>query len=334
MHRYRAAVVGCGLIGSRFQSDAERIGIHTHAGAYAACAGTELFALCDADPQALAAAGAQWQIARLHDSVERLLVEAQPEIVSVCTPDATHAAVLTKVLAAPSVKAVIAEKPLALSANEARHVLALAGRRPVLVNYFRRFTTNHRMLKDRLASGALGRIVKVQGLYTKGLFHNGTHWLDLARWLVGEITEVQAHDSLGESGPDPTLDLRLTFAGGAVGTLAAMPHTAYSIFEMDVLGEAGRARLVDGGWMIETCQPRPSPRYSGYTVLSETTRLPGDLRDAMLRGVENLVAYLDDSHVPLACSGHDGLQALVIAEAAQRSLTHQRSEAVPAPFLS
>ncbi len=334
MQPYRAAVIGCGLIGSRFQSDAARIGIYTHAGAYEACPRTELVALCDGDPRALAEAGAQWNIPCLHDSVERLLAEVQPEIVSICTPDGNHAEMLTQVLSSPGVKAVVAEKPLALSADEARRALALARGRPVLVNYFRRFTDNHRALKASLVAGALGRIFKVQGVYTKGLFHNGTHWLDLARWLVGEITEVQAHDSLGESGPDPTLDLRLMFESGAVGTLAAMPHTAYSIFEMDILGEAGRARLVDGGWIIETSRPGPSPRYSGYTVLGEAARLPGDLRDATLKGVANLASHLDDARVPLACSGQDGLQSLVIAEAARRSLAQPRPIAVPPPLLS
>ncbi len=333
MRRYRAAVVGCGLIGSRFQSDAARIGVYTHAGAYAACPRTELVALCDGDRPSLVEAGEQWKIARLHDSVDSLLAAERPEIVSICTPDANHAEMLAQVLAAPGVKAVVAEKPLALTATDARRVLALAEGRPVLVNYFRRFTSNHRALKAALVSGALGRILKVQGVYTNGLFHNGTHWLDLVRWLVGEISGVQAHDSLGEPGPDPTLDLRLTFDGGAVGTLAAMPHAAYSIFELDLLCEAGRARLVDGGWIIETSRPGPSPRYSGYTVLGEAARLPGDLRDATLQGVANLVQHLDDARVPLACSGQDGLQSLVIAEAARRSLAQRRPVAVPQPTL-
>lgn len=326
MKPYRAAVIGCGLIGSRAAADADRIGIYTHAGAYSACERTNLVALCDSDAHALDDAGRQWQIRELYASAEEMLYKAQPEIVSICTPDRNHATVIEQVLRAPGVKAIFAEKPLALSVDEARRVLALAGGRPVLVNYSRRFTQNHRELKDLLRTGGLGRICAVQGVYTKGLFHNGTHWLDLARWLVGEIIMVRAEDSLGEDGADPTLDLRLTFADAAVGMLTALPKEAYSIFEMDIFGEAGRARLVEGGWKIHLSRPGPSPRYSGYTELGKTADIVGDMRDATLCAVENLADHLDNTSVPLICTGQDGLRALLLAEASRRSLVSGQSE--------
>ncbi len=34
----------------------------------------------------------------------------------------------------------------------------------------------------KIQSGSLGTIQTVHGYYGKGLWHNGTHWLDLARW--------------------------------------------------------------------------------------------------------------------------------------------------------
>jgi predicted dehydrogenase len=330
MKTYRAAVIGCGLIGSRAAADASRIGVYTHAGAYAACERTTLCALADRDPLALAAAGKRWGVAACYPDLEALLAEVRPEIVSICTPDGSHAALLRRLLACDSVRAVFAEKPLALSVAEARATLAGAGPKPVLVNYSRRFTANHRALKQCLEAGALGEIVAVQGVYTKGLFHNGTHWLDLARWLVGEISQVRAFDTLHETGPDPTLDLRLGFAFGATGVLTGLSHRNYSIFEMDLLGTAGRARLTDSGWSIDVSLPGASPHNSGYTVLGRPGQLPGGMRDATLNALQNLVAHLDDPRAALACTGADGLQALVIAEAARRSLATQQAETVPA----
>jgi predicted dehydrogenase len=326
MKTYRTAVIGCGLIGSRAAVDASRVGVYTHAGAYRACARTTLCALADSDPGMLDRAGERWQVPARYTDVDLLLAETRPEIVSICTPDATHAALLARVLACTSVRAVFAEKPLALSVAEARETLGRAGTKPVLVNYSRRFTANHQALKQQLAAGALGGIVAVQGVYTKGLFHNGTHWLDLARWLVGEITQVQAFDALGETSDDPTLDLRLGFANDASGVLTGVSHQHYSIFEMDLLGTAGRARLTDSGWSIHLFRPSASPHNSGYTVLGDPEPVTGGMRDATLNAVRNLVAHLDDASVPLACNGADGLQALLIAEAARRSLHTQRSE--------
>ena len=329
MKTYRAAVIGCGLIGSRAAADSGRIGIYSHAGAYAACERTNLCALADSDTGALTEAGERWQVQARYSDIDVLLAETQPEIVSICTPDATHAALLARVLACDSVRAVLVEKPLALSVAEARETLDLARGKPVLVNYSRRFTSNHRALKQHVEAGALGRIVAVQGIYTKGLFHNGTHWLDLARWLVGEIAQVQAFDALRERGPDPTLDLRLDFLGGATGVLTGLSHREYTVFEMDLLGTAGRARLTESGWSILVSRPEASRHNSGYTVLGPPEVLVGGMRDATFNALQNLIAHLDDPAVPLACTGADGLQVLEIAETARRSLATRRAETVP-----
>jgi len=59
--------------------------------------------------------------------VAHLLAEQNPDIVSVCTPDATHADILYTVLKTTGVRAVLAEKPLALDVRQARDVFALRG---------------------------------------------------------------------------------------------------------------------------------------------------------------------------------------------------------------
>lgn len=330
MYTYRAAVIGCGLIGSRFARDAERIGVFTHAGAYAACPDTSLVALCDADPIALAEACERWQITPRFSNPARLLAESGAEIVSICTPNDTHAAILRTALASSQVRAVFAEKPLALTVEEARKLAAAAKVKPTLVNYFRRFTSNHRQLRQMLSDGAIGRIVAVHGNYTKGMFHNGTHWFDLARWLVGEVTEVQAFDALGEATDDPTLDLRLKFESGATGTLTGLPAGNFSLFEMDLIGSAGRVRLSDNGWRIQLSRVGTSRYYTGYTALTAEESVKGDMRDPTLAAVENLVMHLRNSSVPLACSAQDGLKAMLIAEAARRSLSTRHAETIPA----
>jgi predicted dehydrogenase len=329
MKPYRAAVIGCGLIGSRFARDAGRIGVFTHAGAYAACERTELAALCDADAALLAEAGRQWKVDALYRDLAGLLAESRPDIVSICTPDDTHATLLKQVLAAPGVKAVFAEKPLATSLPDAREIVALARGRVVLLNYSRHFATNHVGLKSLLGSGGIGRIVAVQGVYTKGLRHNGSHWIDLARWLVGEIATVQAFDSLREGGADPTLDLRLHFQSGATGSLTGLSAGNYSIFEMDILGTEGRVRLSDGGWVVEHSPVECSPHYTGYRTPAPSKIIPGDMRDVTLRGVNHLTECLDQPGTPLACTVQDGLLTLLVAEAAGRSLVTARMEPVP-----
>ncbi len=321
MKKYRAAVLGCGRIGSLVAADRAALGIYSHTEAYAACPGTELVAVGDSDAGRLAACAEQWGVPARYRSAEALLAEAAVEIVSICTPDATHFALASAALDAPATRAILLEKPLALALEDARTLVARARERGVVlaVNYSRRYAASHAALRDALVTGALGRVQTVAGFYTKGVIHNGTHWFDLARFLVGEVTRVSAFGGPADAVSDPTLDVRLEFASGATAWLQGCDAGAFAIFEMDVVGTAGRVRLVDSGHAFESFRVADSPHYAGYRALARSPGITGGLRDVALHAVEDIVACLDQPGRVPRCSGDDALAALRIALAACES---------------
>jgi predicted dehydrogenase len=138
--RLRAAVLGCGWIGAEFRTDGP-LGIYNHAAAYSACAHTDLVALCDTDPLKLNRAAERWEVKQCYTDAGELFANAQPEVVSICTPDATHFACIKAALSASSVRAILAEKPLALKQTEALELADLETRRGVklAVNYSLRY---------------------------------------------------------------------------------------------------------------------------------------------------------------------------------------------------
>lgn len=319
----RAAVIGCGKIGSELADDPRVKGIYSHAGAYAASRRAHLAAVCDSDSARADRCARRWGLKTSYTNVEQLLWEVRPELVSICTPDVTHAAILREVLASAQVRGVLAEKPLALSAREAEDLVATAIARGIrlAVNYIRRHAPTHQRVRAALTDGAIGSVRFVSGLYAGGLVHNGTHWLDLVRWLIADVVAVQGFASSGESAghADPSFDVRLEFAGGASGFLHGCPHEAFSLFEVDILGTAGRIRCVDSGNKIETYTVGDSPHYSGYRTLLQSSEMQGGLPDALARAVEDLIDCVEFGREP-ACSGADGVAALRIAEAARASI--------------
>jgi len=299
----RAAVLGCGAIGAGSGAEPHPdVGVITHAGAYRACAETELVAVADADERRADEAGRRWN-ARPYADVARLLEAEAPEIVSVATPDATHADVLEQCLRTLSVRAVLAEKPLALDVDAARALVALARERGVAlaVNYSRRFAPAFQRLRADLG---IGELQHVHGLYVKGLAHNGTHWLDLLRMLAGDPVAAVGFDRLREAGPDPTLDAELTLPGGAGARLAGLDTARFTAFEMDLVGTRGRVRITESGHVIERFAVADDPRHPGYRVLQPTERITGALRDTTLHAVTQLVRG------GAACTGEDGVAAL------------------------
>jgi predicted dehydrogenase len=295
-------------------------GIYSHAGAYAVCPETVLAAVCDRDPAKLERCGERWKVAARFRDAEQLLLEHQPEIVSICTPDSTHYDLIRASLTTAGVRAVLAEKPLALTLEQAEEIVRLAHERRVvlLVNYSRRYVESHIRLKDFLRSGGIGDIQTIGGYYTKGTLHNGTHWFDLARFLVGEVARVWGFDVRKEPGDDPTLDAFLEFDCGASAHLHGCDAKAFSIFEMDLIGTRGRVRVTESGHTIETFHVVNSPHYTGYRTLAQENKLEDGMQNQLLHAVEDLVRCLNEGSQP-RCSGADGLAALKIALSVRES---------------
>jgi predicted dehydrogenase len=329
--RWRAAVIGCGWIGAGVADDPRAVGIQAHAAAYRASPDTLLAGVCDTDPARAAHAAQRFGLPRGHTELAALLAEVRPQIVSVCTPDASHAAVVREVLGCAELRAIVVEKPLAQELAQAREVVELARRRGVTlaVNYTRRFAPSHVQARRRIAAGEIGRVVAVNGLYTKGVLHNGSHWFDLARWLVGDIVRVQAWPAGAAAAADPTCHVRVGFAHGQSGFLTGLDEAHFTAFELDCIGSAGRLRISDSGMRLDWYGVGDSPYYSGYRTLLAQPAVAGGFADAALRVVEDTVMAARSGRAP-QCSGTDALAALAVAEAARRSLQSGAELAVEA----
>jgi predicted dehydrogenase len=307
----RAALLGAGRI-------ALGPGSRSHLAAYRACRDVELVAACDPDPQALERAASEGL--RVYRDAETLLLEERPAIVSVCSPPDSHVELVLLALK-HGAQGVLLEKPVAPSVSAAQRLqtaLRTESAAAVSVNYSRRFAPAMVRLQHAIASGVFGRPRLVRGLYSKGLLANGSHWLDLARWLVGEFTVRRAsHRVDDERDEDPTLDVDLSFAGGAEGQLRGADHRTCDHFELDLLCDNGRVRLLAFGDVIETSAVVPSEQDSGYRQMRVTSTEPDVLRDVTAHALRDLLEAIDHKRAP-RCTIADGLAAMAAVEDAAR----------------
>jgi predicted dehydrogenase len=312
---YRAALIGCGKIGSEFDDNPRVKGVYSHAGAYTSCSKTELSAVCDADPNKLSRCAEKWNVAGTFRDAHEMLAETRPDIVSICTPDSTHYELLRAALSTPGVRAVFAEKPLALELDQANEIVEEADRCGVLlaVNYTRRYSNSYVELRQFLDSGGIGEILAVSGFYTKGIIHNGSHWIDLVRFLLGEMIEFRGISSRREASPDPTLDGLIEFAGGVEGYLHGCTfNDEVSLFEMEIVGTRGRVSITDSGRTITFSELAENPHHAGYKTFVKTREIDGGLSYALLNAVDDLVHALTTGGRP-RCDGRDATAALRIA---------------------
>ena len=313
---YRAAIVGCGRIGTATGDPAQgRSRIKSHADACVALPNVELAALCDPDDAALARASAKWSVATTFNDVGSLLAAVRPDLLSVCAPPSEHVGILRLAIEA-GVKGVLLEKPVApdlASAGEIRGLVQGAETR-VAVNYTRRFPPAYRAAIEDVRAGGIGRVQHVHGIYTKGVVNNGSHMIDLLRAMLGDPAQVETLSGAnGLQVPDPTVSAMLRFDGDVEAWMVAADGVAFNVFDLDILGTDGRIVFTDLGHVVQRFNVADTSAEHGFRQLSPSTGPdPTGLADAVRYAVEELIESIETRRDPV-CTIADGYAALEIA---------------------
>lgn len=249
-----------------------------HADAWGRLPDVDLVAVCDADPARAQALADRYGIARTYADAAQMLEAERPDFVDIATPPATHHALVE--MAAARGMAVICQKPLAPTIEEARALIAMveaSGIRFMAHDNFR-FQPWHREIRRQIDAGAIGRVQNIRCRTRMGdgwgedayldrqpyfrtmpqlLIHEtGIHFLDIFRFLNGEITRCFARiDRLNPQimGEDQALVL-CEFANGALGVWdanryhpAGCANPRYTFGEFWIEGDRGSLHLdMDG----------------------------------------------------------------------------------------
>jgi predicted dehydrogenase len=148
--------------------------------------------------------------AKAFTSIEALLRDGDVDAVIVSTPPSTHPDIVVQFLERGI--PVLCEKPLAIDRIGARRMIDASSRSGTLVTMASKFRFVSDMIaaKALLASGALGDVVLMENAFVSPvnmtnrwnsapsisgggvMMDNGTHSVDITRYLLGAITEVNA----------------------------------------------------------------------------------------------------------------------------------------------
>src|SRR5258708_34443655 len=139
-------------------------------------------------------------------SPEQVVSRNDIDAVVICTPTDTHVALIEA--AAETGKAIFCEKPVALDLTRTQQALATVAKKGVAfqIGFQRRFDSGYAEAKRRIEAGVLGRLDQFRTVgrdpapppkeflaKSGGLFLDQTiHEFDIARFLMGEVTEVSA----------------------------------------------------------------------------------------------------------------------------------------------
>ncbi len=257
MRSTRAAVIGAGLWGT------------AQAGVFAEHPGVELVAVCDLDASR-AEALARAHGARPYTDVERMFAAEALGAVGIATPDHAHRDVV--IAAAEAGTAILVEKPLATTLQDAEAIAAVVRARGVrlMVDFHSRYSPPFNVAKGAIERGELGRLVSAYyrlndtievplrmlswAAQSSVLWFLGSHAVDTLRWFTGsEVVRVYAREirtvlaGLGHDMADGYQSL-LEFESGVVASventwIVPRSHANINDIKVNLLGSEGMLDL-------------------------------------------------------------------------------------------
>lgn len=317
MNKLRAAIIGLGRIASGYDSGMTGERVYSHAKAYLRNPSVELVAACDPSSEKREEFQRQWSGSiQLFATAEALYETiADLDLVSICSPTPSHAHQLWLALESGA-RAVVCEKPVvpASELGQLGELLDAYDERRVdlIVNHGMRWEPAVLKIRAELWSNPP---LAVQVMYAKGLAHNGSHVIDLCRFLFGEPKDISKQRQFEESPGEVICDFALLY-DGFTAAFNGISGRVYSVFDFSIYTPAGRYTITN---LTETIQKQasvPHPELPGYRYL---TPLAEDFGSQQFR---NMSCVLDDVVESLRagnrhgflCTGRDAAQTMRVID--------------------
>ena len=274
------------------------------------------------------------------NSVNTIIENPEIDAVVISSPSSTHCEYVIKF--AKAGKAIFCEKPIDMSLQKATKAISIISKLnvPIMIGFNQRFDNNFSKVKDEISNGKIGELYNLHIIsrdpepppisYIKksgGLFRDMTiHDFDMARFIMSsEVVEVFAYgnclidSAIGDAGDIDSATVLLKFENGAMATIENSRQASYGYDQrLEVFGSKGVIRV-------------ENPLKSDLKILTESgTKTDRHLDFFMERYkssyLEEIKCFINalNTGEKMPVNGEDGLKAMIIAEAANKSLLENR----------
>lgn len=311
------ALIGCGRIAQ------------THLEAIVSIPECKLQGVADVRKQAAKSVADQYGC-KAYTDYHQLFDENNVDAVVICTPPDSHAEIATLFL--ENGVHVLCEKPLALTSEDAKSMVDKAEESGSLLMMASKFRYVEDIIKAKgvVDSGILGEIVLFENVFCSKvdmrdrwnsdkniagggvLVDNGCHSVDIARYLLGPITKVQAEEGkkVQQLGVEDTARLYFRTECDTMGAI----DLSWSLFKeresyIELFGTEG---VLSIGWK---CSKYRQSEKLNWVVFGKGY----DKLACFKRQLENFVGCIKGRDLPVI-TATDSLESVRVIEAAYKSM--------------
>lgn len=324
--QFKLGIIGCGRISQ------------TYFQAIADCPAISLVAVMDTRQDA-ASSAAEAAGCRGFTDLEQFIHESGAEGAIICAPPAFHRPIACALI--DHGIHVLCEKPFATSYEDAKTMVELANERDVVLMMASKFRYVEDIVRAKamVTSGMLGDILFYENSFCSKVsmrdrwnadlqlagggvvIDNGTHSVDIARYMIGPIHSVHVFEGKRVMGlpVEDTASLSFTTEDGVMGVI----HLSWSINVeqesfINILGTEGKLMV---GWKESKYQHNNHPEWIsfgvGYNKVHTFKNLVMNFVDTV-RGIGHPIISTDDA-----------LASVQVIEAAYHSMRNQSHDKIP-----
>ncbi len=247
-------------------------------------------AICEIDPVAVQQARSEFPDAKIYTDPFSMLSEIDVDAVTVVSPEDTHAGIVQAAL--NSGMHVFCEKPLATKCADAMKLAKIAQERELKlrVGYILRYEPRHRVLKQQIVAGKLGKLGKIRAKRDVS-----RSWFEAYGHRVHSAYETLIHD----------VDLVLWFSQQRCKSVSAwggyllgydVPETLVMVLEM----ESGTICILESSWLVPSGAPANifgwgDASDAGKGVVESSLEVIGTKGSSYLKTYEPSLTINDDT---------------------------------------
>ncbi|MBN2038619.1 MAG: Gfo/Idh/MocA family oxidoreductase [Spirochaetes bacterium] len=331
MKKPRTALIGCGRIGYLLENDPLRYKPCTHYGGLKA-AGLRINCACDINPGRLEEFAKTAGISPEKTSTDyrELLLNEKPDLVIIATWTDSHAEI--GIFAANNgAKVIICEKPITSNLDHAKSLIEECEKNNavLIINHERRYDTKYLAAKRLIESRKIGeiksiqasiltpaRVLKSKSEYGGGpLLHDGTHMIDIIRYLAGDIYCVTGELEKEKSSFEHRAVAWMKTVNGVDIFLEAGGRRDYFMFDLQIYGTAGK--IVIGNGYNKLFVSKKSEFYTGFRDLKEIPFPMSGIKNInyFKREYTEAKNILAGRSKKISSGGYDGYKALEVIHA-------------------
>lgn len=287
----------------------------------------ELVAINDIDKDAEILSKKLYPKVKFFKKVDDLLnYQNKIDLIVIATLEDSHIFFIEKSVKS-GIKTILVEKPLSNNLKEAKNIIKYCNDNEVrlIVNHMRQFDNVTNSVKDYLKGSHVkknifGKIKNVTATYDNGLYHGGTHIIDLLISFMGPVKSVSGnfnpHFKDKENKNDFIIDSIIEFKD-CNACLFYTDSTKLVYGEITFVGEKGIMNLQNmWGMDIEIVGSKTSYEYPIHQIpdYSNITRLGGS-RSYFKSTYDQIVKFLTDPKKGIRSFNNSQLKSLEVIQA-------------------